>query len=91
MRPPTEENMTSETHPANTELVRRGSNTQPQAQQMSRQSYIIIHNAIKEELKKGYYKVNIAPSDLVDFGGQRSFDMTHQLFIQRKGEIYFDV
>jgi hypothetical protein len=84
--PATEENMTSETHTAYTELVRRASNTQPQAQQMSRQSYITIHNAIKEELKKGYYKVNIAPSDLVDFGGQRSFDMTHQLFIQRKGE-----
>jgi hypothetical protein len=38
------------------------------------------------ELRKGNYKVNIAPSDLVDFGGQKSFDMTHQLFIQHKGE-----
>ena len=53
---------------------------------MSKQSYITIHEDIKEELRKGNYKVNIAPSDLVDFGGQRSFDMTHQLFIQRKGE-----
>jgi hypothetical protein len=37
-------------------------------------------------LRKENYKVNIAPSDLVDFGGQKSFDMTHQLFIQHKGE-----
>ncbi|VDI49475.1 Hypothetical predicted protein [Mytilus galloprovincialis] len=29
--------------------------------------------------------MNIAPSDLVDFGGQKSFDMTHQLFIQHRG------
>ena len=27
----------------------------------------------------------IVPSDLVDFGGQRSFDMTHQLFMRHKG------
>jgi anti-sigma28 factor (negative regulator of flagellin synthesis) len=62
------------------------SKAQPQAQKMSRQSYITIHEDIKEELRKGNYKVNIAPSDLVDFGGQKSFDMTHQLFIQHKGE-----
>jgi hypothetical protein len=53
---------------------------QPQVQKMS------IHEKIKDELRKGKYKVNIAPSDLVDFGGQKSFDMTHQLFIQHKGE-----
>jgi hypothetical protein len=41
---------------------------------------------MKDELRKQNYKVNIAPSDLVDFGGQKSFDMTHQLFIQHKGE-----
>jgi len=57
-----------------------------QDQKMPKQSYITIHEDIKEELRKGNYKVNIAPSDLVDFGGQKSFDMTHQLFIQRKGE-----
>ena len=85
--------MTSENHPAaeskailsektDTEL----SKPQLQAQKMSKQSYITIHEDIKEELRKGNYKVNIAPSDLVDFGGQKSFDMTHQLFIQHKGE-----
>ena len=62
------------------------SKPQLQTQKMSTQSYITIHEDIKEELRKGKYKVNIAPSDLVDFGGQKSFDMTHQLFIQRKGE-----
>jgi len=59
---------------------------QQQTQKMSKQSYITIHEDIKEELRKGNYKVNIAPSDLIDFGGQKSFDMTHQLFIQHKGE-----
>jgi hypothetical protein len=39
---------------------------------MLKQSYITIHEDIKEELRKGNYKVNIAPSDLVDFGGQKS-------------------
>ena len=62
------------------------SKAQPQAHKMLKQSYITIHEDIKEELRKGNYKVNIAPSDLVDFGGQNSFDMTHQLFIQHKGE-----
>jgi hypothetical protein len=58
---------------------------------MSKQSYITIHEDIKEELRKGNYKVNIAPSDLVDFGGQKSFDMTHQLFIQHKGTGRHDI
>ena len=62
------------------------SKPQLQAQKMSKQSYITIHEDIKEELRKGNCKVNIAPSDLVDFGGHKSFDMTHQLFIQHKGE-----
>jgi hypothetical protein len=44
---------------------------------------------IKEELKKVNYKVHIAPSDLIHFGGQISFDMIHQLFIQHKGEFIF--
>ena len=44
-----------------------------------------IQDQLLESIKKGEYKMLIAPSDLVDFGGQRSFDMTHQLFIQSKG------
>jgi hypothetical protein len=48
-------------------------------------SYIIatIQENIKEEIRKGTYKIEIAPSDLIDFGGQRSFDMTHQLFMRQ--------
>ena len=50
-------------------------------------SYIIatIQESIKEEIRKRTYKIEIAPSDLIDFGGQRSFDMTHQLFMRHKG------
>jgi hypothetical protein len=45
----------------------------------------IIAATIQEKLRKGTYEIEIAPSDLVDFGGQRSFDMTHQLFMRKKG------
>ncbi|XP_071177448.1 uncharacterized protein [Mytilus edulis] len=44
-----------------------------------------IHDDILKEVKSGQYKIKIAPSDLVDFGGQRSYDMTHQLFVQHGG------
>jgi hypothetical protein len=55
--------------------------------QQSPQNYIIttLQEDINEQIRKGTYKIEIAPSDLVDFGGQRSFDMTHQLFMRRKG------
>jgi hypothetical protein len=95
MRPPpaTKEAIASEKHTGakskgarNKDTHKGLSKAQPQAQKMSKQSYITIHKDIKKELRKGNYKVNIAPSDLVDFGGQKSFDMTHQLFIQHKGE-----
>ena len=56
--------------------------TEP-VRQKSPQNYIIT--TIQEQIKKGTYKIEIAPSDLVDFGGQRSFDMTHQLFMRHKG------
>ena len=60
--------------------------TEPLGQQ-SRQNCIIatIQEKIKNEIRKKRYKIEIAPSDLTDFGGQRSFDMTHQLFIRHKG------
>ncbi|XP_076108233.1 uncharacterized protein LOC143076379 [Mytilus galloprovincialis] len=44
-----------------------------------------VHDDILKEIKSGQYKIKIAPSDLVDFGGQRSYDMTHQLFVQHGG------
>ena len=40
---------------------------------------------MQEKIRNGTYEIQIAPSDLVDFGGQRSFDMTHQLFMRHKG------
>ncbi|VDI49601.1 Hypothetical predicted protein [Mytilus galloprovincialis] len=51
-----------------------------------------VHNEILEEIRNGKYRIDIAPSDLVDFGGQRSYDMTHQLFIQHSGSfvVMFD-
>ncbi|VDI03767.1 Hypothetical predicted protein [Mytilus galloprovincialis] len=48
------------------------------------ESYVVL-DEILEEIKSGQYKIKIAPSDLVDFGGQRSYDMTHQLFVQHGG------
>ncbi|CAC5404692.1 unnamed protein product [Mytilus coruscus] len=44
-----------------------------------------VHDDILKEVESGQYKIKIAPSDLVDFGGQRSYDMTHQLFVQHGG------
>ncbi|OPL33810.1 neuralized pats1, partial [Mytilus galloprovincialis] len=44
-----------------------------------------IQDDLLEKIRKGSYMMDIAPSDLVDFGGQKSFDMTHQLFVQHKG------
>ncbi|XP_063437227.1 uncharacterized protein LOC134718555 [Mytilus trossulus] len=44
-----------------------------------------IQDNLLEKIIKGTNIMRIAPSDLVDFGGQKSFDMTHQLFIQHRG------
>ncbi|XP_063414910.1 uncharacterized protein LOC134696882 [Mytilus trossulus] len=44
-----------------------------------------VRDDILKEIKSCKYKIKIAPSDLVDFGGQRSYDMTHQLFVQHGG------
>jgi hypothetical protein len=56
--------------------------TDPPRQQSVQHSIIAT---IQEKIRNGTYKIEIAPSDLVDFGGQRSFDMTHQLFMRHKG------
>lgn len=45
----------------------------------------LIQDSVLNKIKQGSYRMHIAPSDLVDFGGQKSFDMTHQLFIQHNG------
>ena len=53
---------------------------------------LTIQEDIMAEIRTGKYKLEIAPSDLIDFGGQRSYDMTHQLFIRQKGSfaVMFD-
>ncbi|CAG2256576.1 unnamed protein product [Mytilus edulis] len=59
---------------------------------VSKLDHYTVREDILEEVRKGRYLIDIAPSDLVDFGGQRSYDMTHQLFIQYRGSfiIMFD-
>lgn len=44
-----------------------------------------LQHDLLEMIKKGNYFMNIAPTDLVDFKGQKWFDITHQLFIQHRG------
>ena len=57
--------------------------TDPRPIKQKSQNYII--DTIQDQIRKGKYEIYIAPSDLIDFGGQRSFDMTHQLFMRHKG------
>ena len=57
--------------------------TDPRPIKQKSQNYII--DTIQEKIKNGTYEIGIVPSDLVDFGGERSFDMTHQLFMRHKG------
>lgn len=59
---------------------------------VSKLNHYTVREDILEEVRKGRYIMEIAPSDLVDFGGQRSYDMTHQLFVQHRGSfiIMFD-
>ncbi|CAG2200449.1 unnamed protein product [Mytilus edulis] len=59
---------------------------------VSKLDHYTVREDILEEVRKGRYLIDIVPSDLVDFGGQRSYDMTHQLFIQYRGSfiIMFD-
>ncbi|VDI21954.1 Hypothetical predicted protein, partial [Mytilus galloprovincialis] len=52
---------------------------------VSKLDHYTICADILGEIRKGRYIIEVAPSDLVDFGGQRSYDMTHQLFIQHRG------
>ncbi|CAG2211889.1 unnamed protein product [Mytilus edulis] len=51
---------------------------------VTKQTHKSIKSDVLQEIRDGRFKTRVAPSDLVDFGGQRSFDMTHQLFIQHK-------
>ncbi|CAC5398856.1 unnamed protein product [Mytilus coruscus] len=44
-----------------------------------------INEMIITSLKEGKYKQKIIPIDLWDFGGQKDYYMTHQLFITSRG------
>lgn len=44
-----------------------------------------IHEMIITSLTEGKYKQKIIPIDLWDFGGQKDYYMTHQLFITSRG------
>ncbi|CAC5380440.1 unnamed protein product [Mytilus coruscus] len=44
-----------------------------------------IHQLIVNAVKDGKYKQKIVPMDLWDFGGQKDYYMTHQLFITSRG------
>lgn len=44
-----------------------------------------INKLIIEAIKEGKYRQKIVPFDIWDFGGQKEFYMTHQLFITSRG------
>ncbi|XP_076100321.1 uncharacterized protein LOC143069527 [Mytilus galloprovincialis] len=70
-----------ETEESGTAVVQTGKITKSEKLELE----FSIQEDMRQEILEGNYKMAIAPSDLVDFGGQKSYDMTHQLFIQCKG------
>lgn len=44
-----------------------------------------IFRFLRSECNKGNYEMVIVPIDLWDFGGQKVYQMTHQLFITSRG------
>lgn len=44
-----------------------------------------IHQLILKSVQEGTYKQKIVPIDIWDFGGQKDYYMTHQLFITSRG------
>lgn len=72
------------TEPYNSSSQMQKENTSRGAENLKLE-YYTIHEDILNEVRSGRYKISIAPSDLIDFGGQRSYDMTHQLFIHHSG------
>ncbi|CAC5399854.1 unnamed protein product [Mytilus coruscus] len=44
-----------------------------------------IHELIVKAVQEGKYKQRIVPIDIWDFGGQKDYYMTHQLFITSRG------
>ncbi|XP_063406280.1 uncharacterized protein LOC134690235 [Mytilus trossulus] len=48
-------------------------------------SYDDIIKLVRSECMKGNYEMTIVPIDLWDFGGQKIYHLTHQLFISSRG------
>lgn len=44
-----------------------------------------LHKLVIRSIREGTYKQNIIPIDIWDFGGQKDYYMTHQLFITSRG------
>lgn len=44
-----------------------------------------IIKLVRSECMKGNYEMTIVPIDLWDFGGQKVYHLTHQLFISSRG------
>lgn len=44
-----------------------------------------IIKLVRSECMKGNYEMTIVPIDLWDFGGQKIYQLTHQLFISSRG------
>lgn len=44
-----------------------------------------IHQLVVEAITDGKYKQTVIPIDIWDFGGQKDYHMTHQLFITSRG------
>lgn len=44
-----------------------------------------IHRLIVKAVEEGKYKQKVVPIDIWDFGGQKDYYMTHQLFITSRG------
>ncbi|XP_052083242.1 uncharacterized protein LOC127720609 isoform X2 [Mytilus californianus] len=49
------------------------------------QIYGETNNGVTAECNSGQYKMKVVPIDLWDFGGQKVYYMTHQLFISSRG------
>lgn len=58
---------------------------QKESQRTSVMSHDKLHQLIISAVKEKKYKENIVPIDIWDFGGQKDYSMTHQLFITSRG------
>ncbi|CAC5360870.1 unnamed protein product [Mytilus coruscus] len=80
-------------------MKHRVSFVQPQAREKYKEKHIKevatelshekIHKLVIRSILDGKYKQNIIPIDILNFGGQKDYYMTHQLFITSRGIFVF--